>query len=91
MSMTPGEWKYGVRKDGSMWLSIGDYKTGPHYQGDLVAHEDDASAIAALPDLVDALKSYESWADKTICTDPELRAIREKIRAALNKAGVTHD
>lgn len=51
---TPGPWSYGVRKDGSIWLSLGDYKTGPHYQGDLVATPDDARLICAAPDLLKA-------------------------------------
>lgn len=50
---TPGEWKFGVRPDGSMWLSLGDPKKGPHYQGDLVASIDDARLI------VNARELYE--------------------------------
>ena len=51
---TPGPWLYGVRKDKSIWLSIGD-PSGYHYQGDLVASEADARLIAAAPDLLAAL------------------------------------
>lgn len=53
---TPGPWKFGVRKDKSMWLSIGDPATGPHYQGDLYASEDDARLIAAAPEMLEALR-----------------------------------
>ena len=52
---TPGDWIYGVRRDGSMWLSIGDRRHGPHYQGDLVATEEDARLICAAPKLLEAL------------------------------------
>ena len=55
---TPGSWTYGVRKDGSIWLSIGDYQTGTHYQGDVVCSEADARLIAAAPDLLEALQSF---------------------------------
>jgi hypothetical protein len=54
---TKGPWIYGVRHDGSKWLSIGDYKTGPHYQGDLYASESDAKLICSAPDLLDALQA----------------------------------
>ncbi len=49
---TPKPWKYGVRKDGSIWLSLGNPELGAHYQGDLVATEADAKLIAAAPDLL---------------------------------------
>jgi hypothetical protein len=54
-SFTPGPWRYGVRFDGSIWLSLGDHKTGPHFQADLCASEADARLIAAAPDLLEAL------------------------------------
>lgn len=53
---TPGPWKYGVRRDNSIWLSIGDPAKGPHRQGDLYASEADARLIAAAPELLEALK-----------------------------------
>ncbi len=37
-------------------------------------------------ELLAALKTYEAWADPTICRDAELRAIRIQIRAAIAKA-----
>ena len=57
MAITPGPWKHGVRKDGSIWLSIGDFMTGPHYQGDLVASPEDAQAITAIPELLAAVQA----------------------------------
>ena len=45
-----------------------------------------ARLIAAAPELLEALKAYEAWADPTICRDAELRAIRIQIRAAIAKA-----
>lgn len=57
---TKGPWIYGVRHDGSKWLSIGDYKTGPHYQGDLYASESDAKLICSAPDLLEALQNLEN-------------------------------
>lgn len=45
---TPNDWTYGVRTDGSIWLSVGDHKTsGPHYQADLCASPADAALIVA--------------------------------------------
>jgi hypothetical protein len=52
---TPGPWNYGVRKDGSIWLSLGAPGVGPHYQGDLVATESDAKLIVAAPELLESL------------------------------------
>jgi hypothetical protein len=89
---TPGPWEYGVRKDGSIWLSLGDYKTGAHYQGDLVASPDDAKLIAAAPDLLEALREmvedYKSTADSGDCGfySAEEQAIYIKAMAAIAKA-----
>lgn len=58
--LTPEPWTYGVRPDGSIWLSLGDHKTGAHHQGDLVATEDDARLIVAAPKLLAALRDYMS-------------------------------
>lgn len=45
---TPGGCEFGIRRDQSLWLSLGDPKTGPHYQGDLCASTGDAALIVAL-------------------------------------------
>lgn len=63
MSITTGEWLYGVRSDGSIWLSLGDPVTGPHFQGDLAASEDDARLLTAAPKLLTALKLVWSMLD----------------------------
>lgn len=54
-SHTPGKWEYGIRADGSIWISIGDPATGPHYQFDLFCTPADARLMAAAPDLYRAL------------------------------------
>ncbi len=61
---TPGPWRFGVRRDDSMWLSLGDPKAGPHYQGDLVASPDDARLIVAAPDLLEALEEVVRLSDR---------------------------
>jgi hypothetical protein len=55
---TSKPWTYGVRRDGSIWLSLGDHKTPgmAHYQGDLCATQADARLICAAPDLLNALR-----------------------------------
>jgi hypothetical protein len=55
---TPGPWKFGIRRDGSMWLSLGDPIKGPHYQGDLVASPADARLIAESPAMYGAIKDF---------------------------------
>lgn len=59
---TPGPWNYGVRADGSIWLSLGCPTKGPHYQGDLVSTVPDAKLIHAAPDLLKAASEVcEAW------------------------------
>lgn len=60
MPHTPGEWNYGVRADGSLWLSLGNPRTGQHYQGDLVATEADAALIIGAPKLLNAAKNLRA-------------------------------
>lgn len=55
-NITPGPWKFGVRDDGSIWLSIGDPMKGPHFQADLCASVADAQLIVSAPDLLEALQ-----------------------------------
>lgn len=76
---TPGPWIFGKRSDGSLWLSLGDPKTGPHYQGDLVASVDDARAIVATRDLYEAL-------DETVgAITAVMRALAEEDEAVVNR------
>jgi len=53
---TKGPWEFGVRADGSLWLSIGDPRTGRHYQADLHCSEADARLIVASPKIYEALQ-----------------------------------
>lgn len=45
--LTPEPWGYGVRRDGSIWISRGHACTGPHYQADFAGTEDDARLTCA--------------------------------------------
>jgi len=101
--ITPGEWKYGVREDGSMWLSLGNPKTGPHYQGDLSASKEDADLIIVAQELADALKecaddleaelkarypiAHLAYPSQKLKYDRDMEPVL-KARAALQKAGV---
>lgn len=40
-------------------------------------------AAAERDALLAACAAYSEWADKTVCTDPELRAIRQQMRSAI--------
>lgn len=87
---TPGLWAYGVRDDGSIWLSLGETLKGPHMQGDLVATEADAKLIVAAPDMVAALERaalqfrYYEQAHREKGTD-------ESMRKAEVNAGLAYD
>src|SRR5258708_39222937 len=61
---TPGPWTYGVRKDGSIWLSLGDPKVPgtEHHQGDLAGTEADARPIVTAPLLLAAAEAHAAWA-----------------------------
>jgi hypothetical protein len=91
---TPGPWKCGVRRDGSMWLSLGDPMTGPHYQGDLCASVADARLIAAAPDMLAALKEARAFVSSAAdldehawgVRDPDYARLLDKIDAALAAA-----
>ena len=57
---TPGEITYGVRHDGSRWLSIGNPRTGPHIQADWEFDENNAAAFKSVrTDLPRALEALE--------------------------------
>lgn len=53
---TPGPWAYGVRADGSIWISLGDPQAGAHHQFDWYGTEADARYVVAVKDLADALE-----------------------------------
>ncbi|NPT59712.1 hypothetical protein [Paraburkholderia elongata] len=61
-TQTPGPWTYGVRKDGSIWLSLGDPKSGPHHQFDFYGNEADARLVCAGPMLLQAAEAHAAWA-----------------------------
>jgi hypothetical protein len=80
---TPGPWDYGIRKDGTIWLTIGDPDKGPHYQGDFPGTEADARLVIAAPDLLEALRKF---LEPYVCfSEAELEAIL-KARAAVDLA-----
>ena len=95
---TPGPWEWEYDNDcipdgyGGSYLVEFEILRGKDRQDILRADDrfylsdEDARLIAAAPDLLDSLQSYLAWADKTICLDADLRAIREKVRAAIAKA-----
>ena len=76
---TPGEWRFGMRDDGSIWISLGDPVKGPHYQFDFPARLADARLACAAPDLYEALEGVLRVADRDT-------AEFNKARAALAKA-----
>lgn len=52
--------EYGVRNDGTIWLSIGTPEDGPHYQFDFPAPEREAKLTAAAPAMLEALENLEN-------------------------------
>ena len=56
------------------------------YGGNGSDNRANARLIAGAPEMLEALKAYEAWADKTICKDVELSGIRKQIRAAIARA-----
>ena len=88
-SFTPGPWAYGIRADGSIWLSLGNRTAGPHYQGDLCASPDDARLIAASPTLLEALEECRECllALTHICGgNPHCEEVATRARAAITLA-----
>lgn len=69
MAHTPEPWEYGVRKDKSVWLSLGNPTTGPHFQGDLYASEADARLVCAAPLMLRALKEAQVEIDADAAPD----------------------
>lgn len=71
-SPTPGPWTYGTRKDGTIWVSLGDFMTGQHYQFDWMAGEANAALAVSAPGLLAACKAAEAaLVDLGACTDPD--------------------
>jgi hypothetical protein len=84
---TQGPWECGARKDGSIWISLGDPITGTHYQFDWYAPEHDARLAMAAPDMYETLTRIEGMIDR-IPEAQRLAAedrILEWARAALAK------
>ena len=85
-SHTPSPWTHGIRRDGSIWLSIGDHTANKgHYQGDLVATPADARLICAAPDMLAALKGAAQMIRLEVA-DPEDTGIYNAILQAIAKA-----
>lgn len=88
---TPGPWEYGVRDDGSLWLSLGDPKTGTHFQADLCASKDDARLIVSARELYEALDDM-LWPIMAGCQKPDIvrcmcaKCVEDRARGALAKA-----
>lgn len=54
-TVTPRPWTYGVRKDASIWISLGD-PLKRHSQFDWLGREEDAKLAMAAPDLLESLR-----------------------------------
>lgn len=85
MSMTPGPWIVSPDCNDDEGWNVTQNDGDPFSQciTGLVLRKEDAIAIAALPDLIAALIRCEQN-----CTND---GVGQQARAALNKAGVTHD
>lgn len=60
---TPLPWEYGVRPDGSIWVSLGSPDLGTHYQFDWHASGYDARMAMGAPAMFDLLREvYSSYA-----------------------------
>ena len=84
---TKGEWKYGVRRDGSIWISRGEPATGPHYQSDFCGTEKDAALTCAAPELYEVVDAMICAVDYAGMAEEE--AYRDWVRhgrVALKKA-----
>ena len=58
---TPEPWEVGLRRDGSIWLSLGNPASGRHYQGDIVCTFSDAKLMASAVKLYEALDELLCW------------------------------
>jgi hypothetical protein len=50
-------WRYAVREDDSIYIVIGDPKTGPHQQFDFDGTEDLAKLFCQIPEMLRSLQS----------------------------------
>jgi hypothetical protein len=80
---TPGEWRHVVRRDGSIYLTMGNPERGAHSQFDWLGTEADAALAMAAPAMMAALEkarvSIELWS-------PDPTEPLEEIDAAIAKA-----
>ena len=88
MKHTPGPWKLGTRKDGSMWMSLGDPASGRHSQFNFDGFEDDGRLMISAPDMYEALTEAVQLAlQDPAALSPLGRDIIARWEAALAKAG----
>lgn len=74
MAHTPKPWTYGVRRGGSIWISRGDHRKGPHHQGDFIGTEDDARLTIAAPELLETAKGILVAFDTDAMTPEQFNA-----------------
>lgn len=94
MSHTPGPWEWWTSNSwrrlrySSRGVSTDVLMPTVHRDGqvDIEATPADMALIAAAPDMLAALKAYAAWAHPVECSAPDLRLIRDQIRAAIAKA-----
>lgn len=81
--ITAGEWKTGLRADGSRWLSIGNPSSGPHYQGDLCCSDADARLIIYAPKLLFAVKQALKNQYEQTAPEEDLMQLLEEVVASV--------
>jgi hypothetical protein len=91
MAHTPGPWIYDIDdRPGMEWnihiLTEADLDKRICFMTSDGPSEDNARLIAAAPDLLAACEAYAAWAATVTEGAPDLRPIREQIRAAIAKA-----
>ena len=81
---TPAPWTYGVRPDGTIWLSLGDPRRpgAEHHQGDFFGTEADARLIAAAPELLHACEQAVVWLEGWASAEPYIGILRAAIARA---------
>ena len=89
MDPFPTPFRYGVRRDKSIWISFGNPEKGEHHQFDFYAPERIARLTVAAPALLDALIEVMEWIgawNPNFDHDDEWPASRDKARAAIAAA-----